>query len=114
VTPDQIIQELMRIRNESERGIGILSEAENKLLELELIAEKAEARALLAAEGTVVDRQAVAKLESAEERFEAGLAKIEVNRVKTKLKHLTESMMAVQTSARMVEIMWKQAGIESR
>ena len=114
VTPLDIINELARIRAESEKGIGYLAEAEQKLVTAELAADKAEALALLQAEGTVVDRQAIAKLQSAAEREVAALAKVEVNRVRLKLKHLSEAQMAVQTSARLVELQWKTAGIGER
>lgn len=114
VTPLDVITELASIRAQSEKGIGYLAEAEIKLVAAELAADRAEALALLQAEGTVVDRQAVAKLQSAAEREVAALAKVEVNRVRLKLKHLTESMMAVQTSARMVELQWKTAGVGER
>ena len=106
-TPGQVIRELEKIRQQSEKGIEILAEAERKWLELESAAEKLEASELLKAQGTVVDRQAIAKLKSADARFEADLAKIELNRIKTKLRHLNESMMAVMAAGKMVELQWK-------
>lgn len=114
LTPDLVIQELMDIRRQSEKGVNILAEAEQKLLRLELEAERIEAQTLLNSEGTVVDRQARAKLASHEARDAAGLARVEVNRVKTKLKHLSESMMAVMHAGKMVEITYKTAGIGER
>jgi hypothetical protein len=106
-TPLDVVRELGRIRATSERGIELLAEAERNLVALELAADRVEALALLDAQGTVVDRQAVAKLAAADAREEASMAKVEVNRIRLKLKHLTESMMAVQTSARMIELQWK-------
>lgn len=113
-TPLDVISELARIRAESERGIGYLAEVEQRLVVAELAADRAEAFALLEAEGTIAIREAIAKIKSEPEREAAALAKVEVNRVKLKLKHLTESMMAVQTSARMIEIQWKTAGVGER
>lgn len=113
-TPLDVITELASIRAQSEKGINYLAEAEQRLVAAELAADRAESLALLEAQGTVVDRQAIAKLKSETEREAAQLARIEVGRVKLKLKHLTESMMAVQTSARMIEIQWKTAGIGDR
>ena len=106
-TPLDVINELASIRSQSERGIALLAEAEAKAVKLELEADKAEALALLEAKGNIPDRQAVAKLASLEQREAAELARVEVSRIKTKLRHLSESMMAVQTSARMVELEWK-------
>lgn len=113
-TPLQVIQELSAIRSESERGIKLLFDAEKKYVQLDLAADKAEARFFLDAQGTVSDRQAVAKIQSEAERLAAEIAKAEVSYIKTKLKHLSESMMAVQTSARMVELQWKTSGVGER
>lgn len=114
LTPDSVIQELMEIRRQSERGISLLAEAEEKQIRLELEAEKIEAQALLENQGTVVERQAIAKLKSSEARYAASLAKVEVTRIKTKLKHLSDSMMAVMHAGKMVEITYKTAGIGER
>lgn len=113
-TPDMVVQELAELRTQADRGIDILAEAEAELVRLQLAAEKTEAQAFLDAQGTVADRQAVAKLLSAEAREAAELAKVKVNRVKTKMRHLSESMTAVQTSARMVELTYRTAGIGER
>lgn len=111
-TPHDVVVELAAIRAQSERGLTILKEAEQKLVAAVLAAEKAEAAAFLDAQGTVADRQAVAKIQALPVREAAELAKVEVSYVKAKLKSLSESMMAVQTSARMIELQWKTAGIE--
>lgn len=106
-TPGQVIKELERIRQQSERGIELLAQAETKYLELEAEADKLEQSELLKAQGTVVDRQAIAKLKSADARFEANLAKVELNRIKTKIKHLSESLMAVMAAGKLVEMEWR-------
>ena len=106
-TPGQVIKELERIRQQSEKGIELLAQAETKYLELEAAADKIENSELLKAQGTVVDRQAIAKLKSAEARFEADLAKVELNRIKTKIKHLSESLMAVMAAGKLVEMEWR-------
>lgn len=105
--PADVIRELASIRAQSEQGITYLADAETKLVHLELAAERAEALALLEAQGTVPERQAVSKLASQKEREAAMLARIEINRVKTKLKHLTDAQMAVQTAGRMIELEYK-------
>lgn len=105
--PADVLAELARLREQSERGIQVLADAETKWVALSLEAERVEALAFLEAGGTVKDREAIAKLEALEALQAAELAKVEVNRVKSKLKHLSEAQMAVQTSARMVELGWK-------
>lgn len=113
-TPDAIIQELVEIRRQAALGVDAQLDAEIKLVNLTLAAERAEALALLEAQGTVVDRQAVAKLKSEEARLAQDLAKAQLNRVKTKLRQLSEAQMSVQTQARMVELTYRTAGIGER
>lgn len=112
--PQQVIVELARIRAESERGIGLLRDAEEEAVRLDLAADRIENLALLEAKGTVADKEAVAELQAAEAREAAELAKVKVNYIKTKLRHLSEAQMGIQTSARMVELGWKTAGIGER
>jgi|SRR6056297_388451 len=107
-TPGQVIQELTAIRQQSEKGIDLLAQAEEKLARLQSEAEKLEARAFLDAQGTVADRQALAKLASSDANFNADLAKVEMNRIKTKLKHLSESQMGVMAAAKLIELEWRQ------
>jgi hypothetical protein len=106
-TPGQVIKELNQIRLQSERGVDILAEAERKWVELSSEADKLEASELLKAQGTVVDRQAIAKLKSSDARFQADLAKVELNRVKAKIKHLSESLMAVMAAGKLIEMEWR-------
>lgn len=106
-TPGQIIKELERIRQQSEQGIALLAEAERKYLELASAADKVEATELLKAQGTIVDRQAIAKLKAMDHRFEADLAKVELNRIKAKIRHLSESQMAVMAAGKLIQIEWR-------
>jgi hypothetical protein len=114
VAPDDIIQELRNINQESAKGIALLAEVERKAIELELQAETAEARALLESQGNIPERQAIATLKSEQERLAADIAKAEVNRVKTKLRHLQDQQSNLQTQARMVELTWRTAGVGER
>jgi hypothetical protein len=114
VTPDSIIGELVAIRAEAQKGVEAQYEAERALAEATLALETAEAKALLDAQGTVVDRQAVAKLKTEDERFAEAIAKAKFNRVRTKLRLLEQAQMSVQTQARLVELMFKSAGMGER
>jgi hypothetical protein len=106
-TPKEVIRELEKIRNQSEQGIALLAEAEVKYLELASAADKVEATELLSAQGTIVDRQAVAKLKAMDVRFEADLAKVELNRIKAKIRHLSESQMAVMAAGKLIQMEWR-------
>lgn len=104
VTPDQIIQALSEIRKQAERGIDAQYQAEVELAEKSLEADRIESAAYLRVSGLVADRQALAKLESGEARFQADLAIAKYNRIKSKLQNLQQQQSALQTQARMVEI----------
>jgi hypothetical protein len=112
--PADVIRELAFIRVESEKGVAYLAEAEIKAVRLHLDAELLEAKEFIKASGTVADRQAVAKIMSHEQRLDAEIAKVEVNRVKTKLRQLSESLNATQTAGKMIELQWKTAGVGER
>jgi hypothetical protein len=113
-TPDGIIAELVEIRKQAARGVEIQEEVEREYVAALLAAERAEAAAFLEATGTEKLRQAVAKIKSEPERMAAELAKVKLNRVKTKLKQLSEAQMSVQTQARMVELTYRTAGVGER
>ncbi|HLP97634.1 MAG TPA: hypothetical protein VK149_04235 [Sideroxyarcus sp.] len=106
-TPATVIAELREIRRESAKGIQSLYEAEAKFAELDRAADVEEAKALIAAQGTVVDRQAVAKIATADARLAADIAKAEWNRVKAKIRLLEQQQMSVQTEARLLELEWR-------
>jgi hypothetical protein len=110
--PADVVAELNSLRAQSEKGIAYLAETEAEFVRLDLEADRVEALSFLDAGGTVADRQAVAKLKAIPAREEAELKKVEVNRIKLKLRHLSEAMNATQTAGKMIELQWKTAGIE--
>lgn len=101
--PSEIISELTRLTSELGKGFEALYEAETQLAQADLTLDTTEQKAFIAAQGTVADRTALARLESAEMRFERDLARARVNRVKTKIRALESSLTASQSMARMVE-----------
>jgi hypothetical protein len=110
ITPGDIVSELARIRGESERGIALLRDAETEWVALDTEATRVQYTAFLEAKGTVADKEAISRLRASEARTTAELAKVKVNYIKTKLRHLSETTMATQTAARMVELQWKTTG----
>lgn len=113
-TPDAIIENLVDIRRQSEAGIRAQYEAEVKLAELELEADRIEALAIIQAQGNVTHKQAVAKIKSAEARLAAQIARAEYQRIRTKLRHLELAQSSIQTQARMVELTYRTAGVGER
>lgn len=112
--PTDVIRELASLRAQAEKGISILADAEIKHVRLSLEADKVEALAYLEAGGSIPERQAVAKLKALEAVEAAELAKVEVNRIKLKLKAISEAQMNVQSQARMIELQWKTSGVGER
>ena len=102
-SPNGIIEELQRIQAEAAKGVSALYDAEVKLADAENTFEKALQLAFMNAEGTVADSTAVSRLQAADARLQADLAKAEHNRIKLKLKQLELAQMSTQTIARMVE-----------
>lgn len=98
-----VISELHRLTNELTGGYKALYDAECKLAEAELDLDTVEQKAFLAAAGTVADRNSLARLESAQNRFQRDLRRAEVNRIKTKIKSLESALTASQTMARLLE-----------
>jgi Tfp pilus assembly protein PilX len=84
-------------------GVAALYDAEIKLAEAEHELDTTEARTFIASEGTVADRQALARLESADARLRRDIAKAEVNRIRVKLKGLESAMMANATMAKIMD-----------
>lgn len=114
VAPDDIIRELRSINEQAGKGISLLGEAEQKAIKLALIADTEEAQALLSSSGNIPERQAIAKIQSEQARLDAEIAKAEVSRIKTKLRHLQDQQSNLQTQARMVELTWRTAGVGER
>jgi hypothetical protein len=101
--PSQIIQELQELTAMSRTGVEALYEAENELAEKEHELDVAENKAFIQAQGTVADRTALARLESAQMRFERDLARAKVNRIKMKLKVLESQIMANATMSKILQ-----------
>lgn len=101
--PSNIISELQELTQTNRKGVDALFEAEYELAEKEHELDRVESKAFLEAQGTVADRQALARLEAADARFARDIAKAKVNRVKTKLRVIESEIMAVATRAKMTQ-----------
>jgi len=109
ITPGHIVQELQRITQEMDKGANALYDAECKMADAESTYDRVVSLAFINNAGTVADRQAVAKLQAVEEKLKADLAKAEYNRVRTKLKTLSDQATMMAVISKNVEIQWKHA-----
>ena len=110
--PADVNRELAALRQQAELGINVLAEKEREYVKLSLEADRIEALTYLEAGGSIPDRNAVAQLKALDATEAAELCKVEVNRIKLKLKHLSESQMNIQTQSKMIELQWRTAGIK--
>jgi ABC-type Fe2+-enterobactin transport system substrate-binding protein len=100
--PSELITQLAELTQENRKGAEALYAAEIKLAEAEHELDTVEQRAFISAIGTVADRTALARLESADVRLQRDLRKAEANRVRMKIKGLESALMAVATQAKLV------------
>lgn len=104
LTPSQLSDELSKLTRENFRGVEAVFEAEAKLANAEYDLDTAEQKAFLRSEGTVAERNAQARLDSAQKRLERDIAKAEFNRIKLKLKAVESALMAAGTQARLLQV----------
>jgi hypothetical protein len=107
ISPTHIIQELQRLTAEMDKGSNALYDAECKMADAEAAYDKAVSLAFINNQGTVADRQAVAKLQSVDQKLEADLARAEFNRVKTKMKTLSDQATMMAVMSKNVELQWR-------
>lgn len=110
ITPDMVIQELQRLMAEAAKAPQAIFDAEKKLAEAEFAAERGFNLAFMNADGTIADRTAIAKLENGQLRLDADIARAELNRVKTKAKHLSDAGVLNATIGRQIELIFKNGG----
>lgn len=89
-------------------GVQALNEAQTKAVTLNHEADRIEWQAYIANQGTIKDREALAKLEASTARLAADIAKIEVDRVKAKIRALETESMAISVMAKQVAIEWQK------
>lgn len=99
----EIQQQLTDLIAENQKGATALFESERALAEAEYELDTAEQIAFINAQGTVRDREAIAKLESAEKRLQRDLRRAEHNRIKVKIRTIESAMMAVATQAKLIQ-----------
>jgi hypothetical protein len=107
ISPTNIIQELQRLTAEMDKGSNALYDAECKMADAEAAYDKAVSLAFINNQGTVADRQAVAKLQSVDAKLQADLARAEFNRVKVKMKTLSDQATMMAVMSKNVELQWR-------
>ncbi len=101
--PSEIVKGLQELTAMTRKGVEALFEAETELADAERDLDVIEAKAFIEAQGTVADRQALARLEASDARWHRDVCKAKVNRVKTKLKGLEGEIMANATMSKIMQ-----------
>lgn len=100
----ELQNQIAELIGENAKGANALFEAEQKLAEAEYELDTIEQTAFIAAEGTVADRQAQARLKAADARLQRDLRKAEYNRVKVKINQIQTALMALGTQAKLIGV----------
>ena len=98
----EIQRQLAELIAENSRGSTAMFEAEKALAEAEYELDLAEQKAYIKASGTVRDREAIAKLESADLRLQRDLRKAELGRIRQKIKSIETASMVLATQAKLM------------
>ena len=101
--PSDIARELLELTQTNKKGVEALYEAETHLAQCEADLDKLEAQTFISAAGSVAERQAKAKLECSDVRFDRDVAKAQVNRVRTKMRTIESQIMAQATVAKIMQ-----------
>mgnify|MGYP001035324796 CR=1 FL=1 len=101
--PSDIMKGLQELTAMTRKGVEALFEAETELADAERDLDLIESKAFIDAQGTVADRQALARLEAADARWNRDVCKAKVNRVKMKLKSLEGEIMANATMSKIMQ-----------
>jgi hypothetical protein len=99
----EIQQQILELTALNRKGTEALFEAEEELAHAEAELDSVEARAFLTSEGSVAERQAQAKLASADARLSRDLAKAQVSRIRQKLRSIESELMAQATMAKLMQ-----------
>ena len=98
----EIQRQLAELIAENQKGSTALFEAERALAEAEYDLDLAEQKAYIKASGTVRDREAIARLESADLRLQRDLRKAEFNRIRAKVKAIETATILMTTQAKLI------------
>lgn len=98
----ELAQQIAELTRENSKGAEALYTAEIELAEAENELDLIEAKAFIKNQGSVADRQALARLESADARLRRDVAKAKVSRIKVKIKSLESNLVALATQAKLL------------
>lgn len=96
MTPDEVLNAIRNTRGGLLKGSQAIHDAELAAERAEESAQLALDKALMTAEGSIPEKQAIARAASTAERDLAFIARAEYNRVKSKIRGLESALMSLQ------------------
>jgi hypothetical protein len=99
----EIQRQINDLITENSKGYNALHEAEVKLAHAEHELDSVEQRSFIKHQGTVADRNALARLEAADARLQRDLRKAEANRIRLKIRSLETALMALGTQVKLIQ-----------
>ena len=99
----EIAQQIAELIAENSKGYNALYEAEVKLAYAEQELDLVEQREFIKQEGTIADRNALARLAASQARLERDLRKAEASRIRMKIRSLESALMALATQAKLLQ-----------
>lgn len=103
-TPQAVIAELQNLIQENQRGNSALYDAEIELADAESELDRVETKTFLSKEGTVADRNSLARYETNDLRLLRDLKKAERDRIKQKIRAIEHALTATQTIAKLLDL----------
>lgn len=104
---NEIQTQIAELIAENQKGATALFDAEIRLAEAEFELDTIEQKAFIGAEGTVADRNAIARLKSSQARLQRDLRRAEFQRVRVKIKQIETALMALATQAKLIQAEFK-------
>lgn len=96
MTPDEVLRMIRDTRTQLLRGAEVLEAAELAAERAEEAAQLAFDKAFMTSEGSIPEKQAIARAASTQERDAGFIARAAHNRVRTKIRALESSLVSLQ------------------
>jgi len=110
ITPDMIVAELREVRALASRGSDAIAPAESAFGAAEDVWQDVYDLAYEMAEGTVALREIAARRASTDEKLAMDIARVELNRIKAKIRQLESSQSNLQTQWKAIAVTYAEAG----
>ena len=110
ITPDMIVLELRIVRAEAAKGAAAVAPAESKFDAAESAWQDVYDIAYELAAGSIALREIAARRAAKDQLLLMQIARVELNRIKAKIRQLDSSQSNLQTQFKAVSVTYQQAG----